>query len=102
MHAFIRSTVKNYFMGSNSAYGGKVPWLGYRLAAGRACLGRVAIGLALKDSLSNIASGMLIIASKNYKSGDYIELEGAAGSIDSRGPHIYYRQFNGQQADNNS
>ena len=26
---------------------------------------------------------MLIIASKNYKSGDYIELEGAAGSIDS-------------------
>lgn len=43
----------------------------------------VAIGLALKDSLSNIASGMIIIMGKNFKSGDFIEVNGSAGSIDS-------------------
>ena len=40
-----------------------------------------AIGLALKDSLSNVASGMLIIINKKLKVGDYIETEGLKGHI---------------------
>ena len=35
----------------------------------------VAIGLALKDSLANVASGTLIIINKKLKVGDYIETE---------------------------
>lgn len=84
MHAFIRSTVKILLwivvvlMAASSLGLDTGSLLAVLASAG------VAIGLALKDSLSNIASGMLIIASKNFKSGDYIELEdGAAGSIDS-------------------
>ena len=34
--------------------------------------GGVAIGLALKDSLGNIASGIIIIINKPFKKGDYI------------------------------
>ena len=40
-----------------------------------------AIGLALKDSLANVASGMLIIINKKLKVGDYIETEGLKGNI---------------------
>ena len=41
----------------------------------------VAIGLALKDSLANVASGTLIIINKKLKVGDYIETEGLKGNI---------------------
>lgn len=41
----------------------------------------VAIGLALKDSLSNVASGTLIIINKKFKVGDYIETEGLKGTV---------------------
>ncbi len=41
----------------------------------------VAIGLALKDSLSNVASGTLIIINKKFKVGDYIETEGLKGNV---------------------
>lgn len=40
-----------------------------------------AIGIALKDSLANVASGMLIIINKKLKVGDYIETEGLKGNI---------------------
>lgn len=39
------------------------------------------IGLALKDSLTNVASGTLIIINKKLKVGDYIETEGLKGNI---------------------
>lgn len=41
----------------------------------------VAIGLALKDSLGNIAGGMIIIVNKPFKKGDYINAAGAEGTV---------------------
>ncbi len=41
----------------------------------------VTIGLALKDSLSNVASGTLIIINKKFKTGDFIETEGIIGEV---------------------
>jgi small conductance mechanosensitive channel len=42
----------------------------------------LAIGLALQGSLSNFASGMLIIIFRPYKVGDYIEAGGTAGTVE--------------------
>ena len=42
----------------------------------------LAIGLALQGSLSNFASGVLIILLRPFKSGDYIEGGGQSGSVD--------------------
>jgi len=41
----------------------------------------VTIGLALKDSLSNIASGTLILINKPFKVGDEIKVDGAEGRV---------------------
>ncbi|CAM4121913.1 mechanosensitive ion channel family protein [Pseudoalteromonas byunsanensis] len=41
----------------------------------------LAIGLALQGSLSNFASGVLIIILRPFKAGDYIEAGGKAGSV---------------------
>jgi small conductance mechanosensitive channel len=41
----------------------------------------LAVGLALQGSLSNFASGVLIILFRPFKSGDYIEAAGVAGSV---------------------
>ncbi len=41
----------------------------------------VTIGLALQDSLSNLASGVLIIINKPFKKDDYIEFEGLTGVV---------------------
>ena len=40
-----------------------------------------AIGLALKDSLSNIASGILMIIYNPFHVGDYIEVGGVSGTV---------------------
>ena len=42
----------------------------------------LAIGLALQGSLSNFASGVLIVLFKPYRVGDYIEAAGIAGSVE--------------------
>lgn len=42
----------------------------------------LAIGLALQGSLSNFASGVLIIAFRPFKSGDFIEAGGVAGVVE--------------------
>ncbi len=41
----------------------------------------LAVGLALQGSLSNFASGVLIIIFRPYKVGDFIEAAGVAGSV---------------------
>ena len=41
----------------------------------------VAIGLALKDSLSNFASGVLILFNHTFKVGDFIEIDGKMGTV---------------------
>lgn len=40
-----------------------------------------AVALAIKDNLSNLASGVVLLFTKPFKAGDYIEVDGASGSI---------------------
>lgn len=40
-------------------------------------------GLALQDSLSNVASGLTILLSKPFVAGDVLEFEGITGSVES-------------------
>jgi small conductance mechanosensitive channel len=41
----------------------------------------VAIGLALKDTLSNIAAGIVLMIQRTYQRGDFIEFGSSAGSV---------------------
>jgi small conductance mechanosensitive channel len=41
----------------------------------------VAIGLALKDTLGNIAAGVVLLLLKSYRKGDFIEFNGFMGTI---------------------
>ncbi|MDF2184559.1 small-conductance mechanosensitive channel MscS [Grimontia hollisae] len=43
----------------------------------------LAIGLALQGSLSNFAAGVLIVTFRPFKSGDYVEVGGVAGLVES-------------------
>lgn len=43
----------------------------------------LAVGLALQGSLSNFASGVLIIVLRPFKAGEYIEAAGTAGTVDN-------------------
>lgn len=43
----------------------------------------VAIGLALKDSLANVAGGILLMINKPFKIGDYIFVSGVSGTVRS-------------------
>lgn len=42
----------------------------------------LAIGLALKDSLSNFAAGVMLIIFKPFKVGDFVEAGGSAGTVE--------------------
>lgn len=42
----------------------------------------LAIGMALQGSLGNLASGVMIIAFRPFKNGDFIEAGGESGSVD--------------------
>src|SRR5690606_2098635 len=42
----------------------------------------LAVGLALKDSLSHFAAGVMLIVFRPFKLGDYVEVGGVAGSMD--------------------
>ncbi len=41
----------------------------------------VAIGLALQDSLSNVAGGFILLLTKPFKIGDYISVNGVEGTV---------------------
>ncbi len=43
----------------------------------------VAVGLALKDSLSNLAGGFIILFSKPLSEGDTVEVDGVVGKVES-------------------
>ena len=45
----------------------------------------LAIGLALQNSLSNLAGGFIILFSKPFKAGDFIETSGVSGTVESVG-----------------
>jgi small conductance mechanosensitive channel len=42
----------------------------------------LAVGLALKDSLSNFAAGVMLILFKPFKIGDFVEAGGVAGEVE--------------------
>jgi small conductance mechanosensitive channel len=41
----------------------------------------VAVGVSMRDSLSNVASCILILTGKLFRVGDYIEVDGAGGTV---------------------
>jgi small conductance mechanosensitive channel len=41
----------------------------------------VAVGLALKDTLSNIAAGIILLLRRSYKKGDFIEFGSTSGTV---------------------
>ncbi len=43
--------------------------------------GAVGVGVALKDSLSNVAGGILLLFFPRFTTGDYIEVEGDEGNV---------------------
>ncbi len=43
----------------------------------------LAIGLALKDSLSNIASGVMLVTLRPFKVGDFVNINSEAGTVES-------------------
>ncbi|MDF2179479.1 mechanosensitive ion channel [Aliiglaciecola sp. CAU 1673] len=45
----------------------------------------LAIGLSMKDSLSNFAAGVMLLMFRPFKTGDYVEAAGTAGSVKSIG-----------------
>ncbi|MFG6247039.1 small-conductance mechanosensitive channel MscS [Vibrio diabolicus] len=59
--------------------------LGVQTASVVAVIGAagLAVGLALQGSLSNFAAGVLIVAFRPFKSGDYVEIGGVAGSVEA-------------------
>lgn len=45
----------------------------------------LAVGLALQNSLANLAGGFIILFSKPFKSGDFVETNSASGKVESIG-----------------
>lgn len=48
----------------------------------------VAVGLALQDSLSNLANGVLLISTKPFVEGDYVEINGTGGTVKNVGMFV--------------
>lgn len=42
----------------------------------------IAVGLAMKDSLSNFAAGVMLIIFRPFRAGDYVEAGGIAGTVE--------------------
>lgn len=60
---------------------------GVQTASILAVLGTVglAVGLALQGTLSNIAAGLMLLVLRPFRSGDYIDAEGTAGTVQEIG-----------------
>lgn len=59
--------------------------INFRAIWGAAGIAGVAIGFAAQTSVSNLISGIFVITDKAMKLGDYIEVDGIAGTVDSVG-----------------
>lgn len=59
--------------------------LGFETTSLLAVLGAagLAIGLALKDSLGNLAAGAMLVGLRPFKEGDYVEVAGTSGTVSS-------------------
>lgn len=53
---------------------------------GAAGIAGVAVGFAAQTTVSNLISGIFVLTDKAMKIGDYIELDGTGGTVDSVGP----------------
>ncbi|NWF66244.1 MAG: mechanosensitive ion channel [Campylobacterales bacterium] len=64
---------------------GSLTFLGFNTTSLVAILGAagIAIGLSLKDSLSNLASGILILFLRPFNVGDLVEVSGTVGFVES-------------------
>ncbi len=60
-----------------------ISWCGINISSIIAALGAglVTVGLALKNNLSNAASGAIIIINKPFKIGDYLETNNVSGTV---------------------
>lgn len=63
---------------------GALDRLGVPTASMLAALGAagLAIGLALRDSLSNIASGVLLVIARPFRAGDFVDVGGQSGTVE--------------------
>lgn len=75
-------TVLLVFLGLTAFAALGVPTINFIAIVGAAGL---AVGLALKDSLSNFASGVMLVFFRPFKVGDHIEAAGVAGTVESVG-----------------
>lgn len=50
----------------------------------------VALGLALQDLIASFASGLILINSKNFSTGDYIRVTNAYGTVEGSVERIYF------------
>ncbi len=76
-HSFVKNTIKILVIVA------AIGTLGFNIASLITALGAatVAIGLALQDSLKNIASGVMILSHKPFKVGDFLETNGLQGTV---------------------
>lgn len=73
--------------------------LGVRTTSLLALLGAagLAVGLAVKDSLGNFASGVMLIAFRPFRAGDFVQLGGEMGTVENvRIFHTLLKTPNGQ------
>ena len=82
MHAFLTACVKIFvliiaILTAASLLG--IPTASIITLIGGAAVG---IGLALKDNLSNFASGMILLFTRPFKVGDYIETDEGGGTVE--------------------
>ncbi len=76
-HSFVKNGIKVL------VFVAAIGTLGFNIASLITALGAatVAIGLALQDSLKNIASGVMILINKPFKVGDFLESNGLQGTV---------------------
>ncbi len=88
VYAFVRTLIK--FVVYIVAIMTALSSLGLNISTLLAALASVAvaIGLGLQNSVSQLVSGIIIIINKPFKNGDYIEVNGAQGTV--REIHIMY------------
>ncbi len=79
--SFIYSVIKTFLI--LIAVVSAIAQLGINITSVIAALGAAGItaGLALKDTLSNFASGIFILFNRPFVTGDFIEVEGSTGTV---------------------
>ena len=79
VRAHIDKTISSFVLSGKSAGISTASFVALISAAG------LAISLALKDSLSNLANGFIILGSKPFVVGDYVAVNGVEGTVKSIG-----------------